>query len=264
MTHTVTVASGLFAPGHLGELTQVLPFELIDDVLERTRTVQRRLRLVPSRVGMYFVLAMCLFPEAGYLHVWSRLVAGVRVVVSKVPSEKALREVRRRLGTAPFQELFEVVSGPLARPATPGVSYRRWRTVAFDGCSSLQAPDILRVRGVLGKTRRHRGIEGYPHVRLMALCETGTRGLLGAVFGPTSTGEPGYARQLLPLLDGSMLLLADRNFSGDEFLNDVADTGAQLLARLTYRGRPAVISVLPDGSYLTRLRGRTFGSSRPT
>ncbi|MEV0695816.1 hypothetical protein [Streptomyces sp. NPDC050388] len=55
-----------------------------------------------------------------------------------------------------------------------------------------------------------------------------------------------------------MLLLTDRNFSGDEFLNDVADTGAQLLTRLTYHRRPAVISVLPDGSYLTRLRGRTF------
>jgi hypothetical protein len=26
-----TVAGGVFAPGHLGELTQYLPFELVDD-----------------------------------------------------------------------------------------------------------------------------------------------------------------------------------------------------------------------------------------
>lgn len=174
VTQSITVASGIFAPGHLGELTQFLPFELVDDVLERTRTVQRRLRLVPSRVGVYFVLAMCLFPESGYLRVWSHLIAGVRVLVARIPSEKALREVRRRLGPAPFQELFETVAGPLARPSTPGVSYRQWRTVAFDGCSSLQAPDTLSIRELLGKTRRHRGVEGYPHVRLMALCETGT------------------------------------------------------------------------------------------
>ena len=58
-----TVAGGRFAPGHLGELTQVLPFELVDAVLEETLTVQRRLRDLPSRVGVYFVLAMCLFPE---------------------------------------------------------------------------------------------------------------------------------------------------------------------------------------------------------
>ncbi|MEU1276519.1 IS4 family transposase [Streptomyces sp. NPDC005799] len=257
-TRAVTVASGVFAPGHLGELTQYLPFELVDDVLQRTRAVERRLRRLPSRVGVYFVLALCLFPEAGYLRVWGKMIAGLRALTWWVPSEKALREVRRRLGPAPLRELFEVVAGPLARPSTPGVCYRRWRTVAFDGYSSLEAPDTLRVRGHLGKTRRHRGVEGYPHVRLMALCETGTRGLLGAVFGPTNTGEPAYARRLLPLLDPGMLLLVDRNFSGDEFLNDVADTGAQLLVRITLRRRPAVMAVLPDGSDLTRLLSRTF------
>lgn len=35
VTRTVTVAAGVFAPGHLGELTQFVPFELVDDVLER-------------------------------------------------------------------------------------------------------------------------------------------------------------------------------------------------------------------------------------
>ena len=44
ITRAVTVAAGVFAPGHLGELTQYLPFELVDDILAQTRTVQRRLR----------------------------------------------------------------------------------------------------------------------------------------------------------------------------------------------------------------------------
>ena len=57
ITRAVTVAAGVFAPGHLGELTQYLPFELAGDILEQTRTVQRRLRDLPSRVGVYFVLA---------------------------------------------------------------------------------------------------------------------------------------------------------------------------------------------------------------
>ena len=43
ITRAVTVAAGVFAPGHLGELTQYLPFELAGDVLEQTKTVQRRL-----------------------------------------------------------------------------------------------------------------------------------------------------------------------------------------------------------------------------
>ncbi|MGW1348144.1 transposase domain-containing protein [Streptomyces sp. NPDC002409] len=43
-----------------------MPFELVDGVLSETRAVQRRLRDLPSRVGVYFLLAMCLFPEVGY------------------------------------------------------------------------------------------------------------------------------------------------------------------------------------------------------
>ena len=69
----VTVAAGVFAPGHLGELTRYLPFELADDVLEGTRTVQRRMRVLPSRVGIYFVLALALFPGIGYLRVWDKV-----------------------------------------------------------------------------------------------------------------------------------------------------------------------------------------------
>jgi hypothetical protein len=57
-------------------LTQYLPFELVDDVLEQTRTVQRRLRILPSRAGVYFVLALGLFPHLGYVRVWGKLTAG--------------------------------------------------------------------------------------------------------------------------------------------------------------------------------------------
>jgi hypothetical protein len=56
----------VFAPGHLGELTPYLPFELVDDVLAQTRTVQRRLRDLPSRVGVYFVLALGRYPRLSY------------------------------------------------------------------------------------------------------------------------------------------------------------------------------------------------------
>ena len=73
ITKTITVAAGVFAPGHLGELTQVVPFELVDGVLADTRAVQRRLRLLPSRVGVYFVLALGLFPGKGYRGAWAEL-----------------------------------------------------------------------------------------------------------------------------------------------------------------------------------------------
>lgn len=252
LTRTTTVAAGAFAPGHLGGLTQFLPFELVDDVLEQTRTLQRRVRTLPSRVGIYFVLALGLFPGLGYQRVWDKLVAGLSGLELCTPSEAALRHLRKRLGPKPLELLFNVLAVPLARPSTAGVCYRRWRTVAFDGCNSLKAPDLPRIRALLGKVRHHWGMSGYPSLRLTVLCETGTRGLLGAVFGPAEAGEIVQAFRLLPRLTSQMMLLADRAYDGDEFLGQVADTGAQFLVRLSARRRPAVLAVLPDGSYLTR------------
>jgi hypothetical protein len=154
ITRTVTVAAGVFAPGHLGELTRYLPFELVDDVLAQTRTVQRRLRTLPSRTGVYFVLALGLFPQIGYLRVWAKPCAGLTgtgsEVVVPVVSEKALRELRRRLGPAPLRSLFEIVAGPLAQPRTPGVCFAGMRTVAFDGLNSIKVPDTDRNRGWAG------------------------------------------------------------------------------------------------------------------
>ncbi|MEU0648319.1 transposase domain-containing protein [Streptomyces umbrinus] len=213
-TRTLTVAQGVFAPGHLGELTKYLPFELVDDVLAETGAVQRRLRVLPSRVGVYFLLALGLFPHLGYAKVWDKLVTGLAGLPVAVPSEKALRDLRRRLGPVPLKTLFDVVAGPLAQPRTPGARYRRWRTVAFDGCSSIKVPD----------------------------------------FGPTSHGEAHYARQLMHLLGPQSLVLADRGFDNGKLLAEFAGTGAQFLVRLTSKRRLPTTHRLPDGSYLSRIR----------
>ena len=70
ISRAVTVAGGRFAPGHLGELTQQVPFEMVDAVLEETCRVQRRVRALPARVVVYLLLAGCLFTELGYAQVW--------------------------------------------------------------------------------------------------------------------------------------------------------------------------------------------------
>ena len=253
ITKTITVAAGVFAPGHLGELTWQVPFELADGVLEETRAAERRLRLLPSRVGVYFVLALGLFPGLGYQNVWAKLTAALDALPVPCPSAKALRDLRRRLGAAPVKALFEVLAGPVAQPRTPGVRFGRYRTVAFDGCTSIKVPDTGRNRGWLGKMKAALGVTGYPAVELMTLVETGTRALIGAVFGPPATGEADYARQLLHLLRPDMLVLADRGFDAAAFLAEVAATRAQFLVRLRSTRRLPVLARLDDGSFLSRI-----------
>lgn len=249
------MAAGVFAPGHLGELTRIVPFELVDAVLGETGARERRLRLLPSRVGMYFLLALGLFPGAGYLGVWAELTAALDGLGLTLPSPKALRELRRRIGVAPVKALFDVLAGPLGQPSTPGVRFGRYRTVAFDGCKSLKVPDTTRNRSWLGKMKASLGETGYPVIQLMTLVETGTRALAGAVFGSTADGELDWARKLLHLLDATMLVLMDRGFDAGEFLAEVAATKAQFLVRLTSTRRPPVLARLPDGSVLSLIGG---------
>ncbi len=249
------VAPGALAPGHLGELTRIVPFELVDCLVDEARARERRLRLLPSRAGVYFLLAMCLFPRAGYLAVWGRLTAALDGLGLAVPSAKALRDLRRRVGAAPVRALFEVLAGPLGQPGTPGVMAGGYRTVSFDGCKTVKVPDTPANRAWLGKMNAALGVAGYPVIQFMALVETGTRALLGAAFGPIATGELDWARQLLHLLDTSMLVLMDRGFDAGDFLAGVAGTGAQFLVRLNASRRPPVLRCLPDGSCTSVIGG---------
>jgi hypothetical protein len=98
------------------------------------------------------------------------------------------------------------------------------------------------------------GETGYPVIQLMTLVETGTRALIGAVFGATAVSELDWARQLLHLLDESMLVLLDRGFDAGEFLREVAARAA-FLARLRACRRPPVLGHLPDGSALSLIGG---------
>ncbi|MGH7732227.1 MAG: IS4 family transposase [Gemmatimonadales bacterium] len=258
ITRTITVAAGVYAPGHLGELTWQVPFELADSVLEETGAREQRLRDLPSRTGLYFVLALGLFPRLGYGKVRGKLtaaLAGQPGVPS--PTAKALRDLRRRVGAAPLKALFGVLAGPVAQPSTPGVRFGRFRTVAFDGCASIRVPDSKRNRAWLGKLKAALGVTGYPAIELMTLVETGTRALIGAVFGPRAPGETAYARQLLHLLTSDMLVLTDRGFDAAGFLEAVAATKAQFLARLTSTRRLPVMARLDDGTFISRIGALT-------
>lgn len=136
ITRTVTVAPGRFAPGHLGELTQQLPFEMVDAALAQTGRVQARLRDLPARVVVYLLVAGCLFAELGYVQVWQRLTAGLEGLPVATPTASALTHARRRLGPAPLRALFALLRGPAPSMATGGVGIGGLLVCAIDGTTS--------------------------------------------------------------------------------------------------------------------------------
>ncbi|HEX4090257.1 MAG TPA: IS4 family transposase [Trebonia sp.] len=254
ITRAVTVAEGRFAPGHLGELTQQVPFEMVDAVLEQTRRVQRRVRVLPSRVVVYLLLAGCLFEGLGYVQVWHRVAAGLGGAPAAVPAASAMTQARRRLGPGPLRELFFLLRGP----APGGARWRGLLVVAIDG-TIMTVADSAANLAVYSKQRGGpNGASGYPMLRLLALVSCGTRTVIDAVFSPVSKGETTCAPGLLASLRAGMVLLADRNFGAGFLAAQIAGTRADFLIRVrTGRSAPGfpVLQRLPDGSWLSRFGG---------
>ncbi|MFC4335335.1 transposase domain-containing protein [Salininema proteolyticum] len=65
ITCVVRADGGVFAPGHIGKLTRILPFEMVDAVLSGCGKQEKRVRLLPAQVVVYLVVAGGLFPALG-------------------------------------------------------------------------------------------------------------------------------------------------------------------------------------------------------
>lgn len=255
ITDTKTVAAGVFAPGHLGELTQQIPFEMVDEALAATGRGQRRLRLLPARVVVYLLLAGCLFAGLGYPRVWTKLTAGLSGLPVADPCPAALRQARRRLGAAPLRWLFDLLAGPAAVATSLGVRWHALLVCAIDG-TTLSAPDTPANLSLYRKQPGNHGGTGYPQLRLLTLVACGTRSIIAACFGPArgpGSGETSYARQLLASMSAGMVVLLDRNFDAASLLEAIAATKAQFLVRAKGKRRLPVLKRHRDGSYLSTI-----------
>jgi hypothetical protein len=253
---TITVAPGRFAPGHLGELTQQVPFELVDAVLSQTGRAQSRIRDLPARVVVYLLLAGCLFAELGYLQVWQRLCAGLDGLPVATPTASALTQARRRLGPTPLRALFALLCGPAPTAATGGVRVGGLLVCAIDG-TTLSVPDTPANLAGFFKHPCHNGGSGYPLLRLVALVACGTRSLIDVVYGPISSGETTMCDRLVPSLHAGMLVLLDRNLTTAALTRGIAATDAHLLGRCKTDRKLPVVRRLADGSWLSVLGGVT-------
>lgn len=246
----------------LGALTKVVPRYVVDEILGETGKVERRSRLLPAHVVVYFVLALSLFTD-GYEEVIRKLVHGLRFARTwssqwKVPTTSALSQARARLGEAPLRALFEAVAVPVATAGTPGAWLGTWRLMAIDGVM-IDMPDTPENRAAFpkpeGGTRRP-----FPQSRTVGLTEIGTHAVIAITIGTIRTGERELAGALTSSLTPDMLVVADRGFYSFDLWRDYRSTGADLLWRLSAGVRLPVLEVLPDGSYRSEITNQARGS----
>lgn len=247
----------------IGVLTRLVPRELVDEVLAETGRKEKRSRLLPAHVVVYFVMAMAVFRD-GYEEVMRRLIGGLQFMRAwqkewAVPTTGAISQARDRLGEAPLKMLFEQVARPLAGAGTPGPWLGARRLMAIDGVK-LDVPDTPANIEWLGRpgglTRRP-----FPQMQVIGLGECGTHAVVAAEIGTVSVGEREIAEKLAPSLEPDMLAIADRGFYSFQLWAEFMATGADLLFRVAAGLKLPVLEILPDGSYLSVISSRSTRSS---
>ena len=257
----------------LGVLTRVFPPEVIDDVLTECGRVERRNRLLPARVVVYYVLALALFSSCSYEEVMRKLVAGLEWASGpshqwSIPTKAALFQARKRLGSEPLRMLYETIAAPLADPQVPGGFCQSWQLMSIDGLT-LDVPDAEANVEYFGRPPSSRGGGrggAFPQVRVLGLAECGSHAIVDAALGTYTQGEQTLAESIVRSLRSGMLLLADRGFFSYRLWQMCADTGADLLWRMKPGAVLPVEKRYLDGSFASHVypgtkarRNRTDG-----
>lgn len=243
----------------IGVLARTFPADVLEEVIEAAGVREVRYRRLPARLMMVFTLACWLFMRSGYGLVLSKL-ADAQALEGQgwgdwqAPWTGSITKAKAKLGAAPFKLLFARTAVPTGTAATPGVFYAGLRVVTVDGFT-LDLPDSDDNAEVFGRGGNGSGEKNpYPQLRALALAESGTRVLLAATYGPSSSGEQRLAQDLLGAMGPGMLVLADRNFASWKLWRAAAATGAALCWRMSASFRLPVLQVLPDGTYISQLR----------
>lgn len=239
-------------------MARVVPPEIVHEVLDAHGRNSQRIRAFPAVAGVYYVMALSLYPEAAYEAVFAAVSQGLAWQAGAAQpagvSKVAISLLRSRIGAQPLADLVRRCCVPLADAQIhPEAFYRGLRLVGIDG-STFELPDAPDNDQAFGRPGGRLGRAGYPQARCVVLAECSTHAILGANLGEYRSGEWTLCAPLLGSLKPGMLCMADRGFNGFEHWEQASATGAHLLWRCAVNRNLPVEQPLADGSYLSTIR----------
>ena len=217
--------------------------------------VDARRRVLTGEVTVKVVLGLGLFSGEGYDSVLAKVMPALAGLVppgAGVPTGSALSQARARVDEKVFQALFQATAGEPAGEPVVGATEFGLELTAFDG-TTFDLADTQAIRACFATPTGGR----HPQARAVTLTVCGTRKVRAAAVGSYATSEQELTDTLIGELGSGTLNLADRNFFSMSRFLACAATGAHLAWRVKNNNDslPAkVVTTLPDGSHLIRLR----------
>jgi hypothetical protein len=238
-------------------LARVFPAEEVVSCLDQYGRNTQRMRSFPAVAGVYYCMALSLYPEAAYEEVFAAVVQGLAWAEGAGPvptvAKSSISALRSRIGSEPLGELIRRGCRPLADERIhPAAFYGGLRLVAMDG-SNFEVPDEADNARAFGYPGSRTGHAGYPQAQCAVLIECATHAILDANLGAYREAEWQVCKPLLRTLQPGMLCLADRGFSGFGHWRAARASGAHLLWRCVVNRQLPVGQGLADGSYLSTI-----------
>ena len=212
-----------FTPEKFDDVRRNVPAEWIEQALQATGTATVRHRRLPAVQVVWLVIGMALFRNRAIVEIVDKLDLALpgrspTVAASAVPKARA------RLGAEPLAWLFTRSADEWAHASAAA---HRWRGLALYGVdgSTLRVADSDENRAFFGGTKTHRGVSGYPLVRLAGLMALRSHLLASAAFGAYDNGEHSYATDLWPSVPEDSLTILDKGFLAAGVLIPLARDG---------------------------------------
>lgn len=216
--------AGLPWPPSFDDLRRHIDPDWIQQALEATGTATLRRRRLPADQVIWLVLGMALFRDRSISHVVDSLDLALPGQRGPTASPSAICQARARLGDEPMEWLFAVCATHWAHASA---DQHRWRGLALYGVdgTTLRVPDSPENRAHFSLPNGSRGLAAYPQLRMVCLAALRSHLLVAARFGPYSTGEGSYAKELWPQLPDHSLCIGDRYFLSAGVLIPLAREG---------------------------------------
>ena len=210
-----------------GRLGQHLPCEWIEQAIQNTESVSIRHRRLPAEQVVWLMVALALYRHKSIGEVLDDL--GLAVPDEQTPfvSKSAAAQARQRLGSEPLKWLFDHSARHWGMQDRRAYLFKGLQLFAMDG-TTLRTHDTADHREHFGAQLYASGtVASYPQVRGVTLTALPTHLIYSAVFGPYSTNEMLYAKQLVDDIPDESLTVFDRGFLSAEILCALTGAGTE-------------------------------------
>ena len=226
-------------------LKRILSQRLIDQVIgEELKT--RYCKRITNQQLIWLIVGMGIFAGKSYRQIF-RLCASPTTII---PLRATLTNARKRLSAGLLERLYLGVVKLLAQSPDkqPFAFYKGLRLMGIDG-TLLDCPDTDSNRQTFGRTSNQTSHGAFPKVRVVSLCELGTRVLWRSIIGTYHQSEQKLTLPLFDYLNRGMLLMADRHFGVAPIIYPLIRQKVPFLIRVKKSQLFPVEKVLRDGSY---------------